>query len=123
MLNFLEETKMKNDEKGLGKIMSKFSLKNIRSKKWSKPVAEALTLTSSIAEGAGALGLPFAGLVGLALKMGAGVLRTDDVEGVKSFIENHYEDISQGVAQIQEGIEELRDLVRCSFYITFSCLY
>ena len=103
--------------------MSKFSLKNIRSKKWSKPVAEALTLTGSIAEGAGALGVPFAGLVGLAQKMGAGVLRTDDVEGVKRFIEKHYDDISQGVTQIQEGIEELRDLVRCSFDLLADSCY
>ena len=71
-MNIIEEAKLENDGKGLVKILSKFSLKNIRSKKWSKPVAEALSLTSSIAEGAGALGVPFAGLVGLALKMGGG---------------------------------------------------
>ena len=123
MLNVLENTKSQTDGKGLGKILSKFSLKNIKSKKWSKPVAEALSVTSSIAEGAGALGVPFAGLVGLALKMGAGVLKTDKVEEVKTFIETHYEEISQDVAQIQEGIEELKDLVRSSFELLADSCY
>ena len=123
MLNIVDNTNSQNEGKGLGKVLAKFSLKNIKSKKWSKPVAEALSVTSSIAEGAGALGVPFAGLVGLALKMGAGALKTDKVEEVKTFIEAHYEEISQDIAEIQEGIEELKDLVRNSFELLADSCY
>ena len=60
------------------KFLSKISLRNLRAQPWAGAASEVLSLTGNIAEVAGAAGLPFAGLVGLALKLGAGVLKTDD---------------------------------------------
>ena len=123
MINIVEDGDIEKRVDKTENFLSKFSLKNIRSKKWSKPVAETLSVTSSIARGAGDLGVPFAGLVGLALKMGAKVFKVDDVEEVTNFIGENYDKIACNIMNIQEGIEELKTLCQSSFELLADSCY
>ena len=91
------------------KFLSKISLKNLRSQPWAGAASDVLSLTGNIAEVAGAAGLPFAGLVGLALKLGAGVLKTDDVTKIKDIVTQHYREIKDTVAEVEGAMLLLRE--------------
>lgn len=90
-------------------LISKISLSKLRAQPWADRVSDVLSVTGSIAEVAGAAGLPLAGLVGLALKLGAGVLKTDDVTKIKDVVTDHYEEIKSVVGEIDESLIKLRD--------------
>jgi len=53
---------------------SKNYLQKIREKKWSEPLGQALSVTASISNKLSATGVPFAGIVGGAAKIGSSVL-------------------------------------------------
>ena len=91
------------------KFLSKISLRNLRSQPWAGAASDVLSLTGNIAEVAGAAGLPFAGLVGLALKLGAGVLKTDDATKIKEIVAQHYGEIKASVAEVEEAMLLLRE--------------
>ena len=91
------------------KFLSKISLKNLRSQPWAGAASDVLSLTGNIAEVAGAAGLPFAGLVGLALKLGAGVLKTDDATKIKDIVTQHYGQIKATVAEVEGAMLLLRE--------------
>ena len=91
------------------KFLSKMSLSGLRAQPWAARASEVLSVTGSIAEVAGAAGLPFAGLVGLALKMGAGILKTDDVSKIKDIVTEHYQEIKVVMSEVDVSMLRLRE--------------
>ena len=91
----------------------------IRSKSWAAPVSEVLSVTASIAELAGAAGLPFAGLAGIALRLGSGALKPD----IQQFIAEECGQLGAGLETVQQELGLLRETVSSGFEIIADCRY
>ena len=104
MDDYDEDLDIAEDESKTSKILSKMSLTKIRQHPWSKHVHDVLHITGcktrfiqmngnlqnffsgDVASVAGEAGLPFAGLVGLGLRLGARIFRSDQGDDNIRFI-------------------------------------
>jgi len=96
-------------------------LEKVRSKPWCQPLGLSLSVTGDILTLAGEAGLPVAGLVGTALKIGADLLSDEPSPSpsqeivasntqVKRILQKSFKDISKKVDVLNDEIREVKEV-------------
>ena len=92
-------------------------LEKVRSKPWCQPLGLSLSVTADILTLAGEAGLPVAGLVGTALKIGADLLSDEPAQEVvssntevKRVLQRSFRDISKKVDVLNNEIREVKEV-------------
>jgi len=110
--------------------MTKY-LKKGRDKQWAEPLGDAMSVTASIADGLRALGVPFAGVIGGAAKIGSAVQNprpslTDLIrahQSIKAKIQNTASEMAQEMKSIQENLELTKKIVHETYNMVADTRY
>ena len=109
-------------------------LEKVKSKQWSQPLGLSLSVTGDILTLAGEAGLPVAGLIGTALKIGADLLSDEPTcsghqevvasnAEVKRIVQKSFKDISKKMDVLNNEIREVKEIAYKTLDLTSGLRY